>query len=389
MSGAWNSLHALNRRLVVGLMSGTSADGVDGALVEITGAGADLSLDLLAWRTDHFPREERRRIHSLFDGNVADICEMNVLLAERFAEAALRVIAQAGLSPSDVHLIGSHGQTVFHIPRRGSQTPSSLQIGEPAVIAERTGITTVANFRPRDIAAGGEGAPLVPYADWVLFRKPGQVRCLLNIGGIANVTIVTPDLDDVVAFDTGPGNMVIDAAMVWATNGKDTYDESGAIAAEARHDDSLLNRLLDDAYLEQQPPKSTGREKFGQIFFDGVIEGLDATDSRTVVSTMTSFVAQSIAQALQRFVSPKYDITEVVVTGGGASNLELVRRLGAAAHPLPVHHGDVLGIPPEAKEAISFAVLANETVCGQPSNVPGATGADGPRVLGAIVPGRS
>ena len=251
-------------RRVVGLMSGTSVDGVDAALVEISGTGLNLKLEsILATLALPYSAEERSRIHALFDGTVADICEMNVVLAERFAGAALAVIREAGIEPSDVHAIGSHGQTIYHIPPGGDRTPSTLQIGDPSFIAERTGIVTVADFRPRDMAAGGEGAPLVPYVDWALCRRERESIALQNIGGIANLTVVTPDLTDVRAFDTGPGNMIIDAATMLATDGERSFDEGGELARSASPDNELVERLLDDPYLHRQPPKSTGREYWG------------------------------------------------------------------------------------------------------------------------------
>ncbi len=375
-------------RRIVGLMSGTSVDGVDAALVEVSGTGPSLRLErIVATITEPFTDDERARIHSLFDGHVSDICEMNVILGERFAAAALAVIAAAGLESGDVDLIGSHGQTVYHIPPSAAgRTASSLQIGESAVIAEGTGIATVANFRPRDIAAGGHGAPLVPYVDWALCRREDETIALQNIGGIANVTVVTPDLDGALAFDTGPGNMVIDAAVDIATNRERAYDEGGTIASTRVPDERHLQTLLADPYFAIAPPKSTGREYWGAEFMDGV---RGAADAEQLVSDLTEFVARSIHDAYARYVLPRHDLAGVYLSGGGERNPVLRRRLSELFAPIAVRSSDDLGLPGDSKEAVAFAVLANETICGTASNVPSATGASGSRVLGTITPGVS
>jgi len=368
-------------------MSGTSVDGIDAAVVEIAGSGPDLRLGrVLGGVTVPFRDEERARIHALFDGHVADICEMNAVLGELFAHAALAAIAEAGLEPSDVHLVGSHGQTVYHVPRGGARAPSSLQIGDPSVIAEITGITTVADFRARDIAAGGEGAPLVPYVDWALCRRSDSTIALQNIGGIANVTVVTPNLDGVVAFDTGPGNMVIDAAAGIATGGMLGYDEDGRIASAHDADEGLVVELLRDDYFSKPPPKSTGREYWGADYVSAVAGRWDGSPE-CLVSTMTEFVARSIGDAYERYVFPRHEPAAVYLSGGGRRNPVLTARLGEILAPVPVGDSSELGLDVDFKEAIAFAVLANETICGQASNVPSATGARGPRVLGVVSPG--
>lgn len=390
----WTRFHELPTRRIVGLMSGTSVDAVDAALVSVSGTGGTLRLEEIVATTERpFSQSEAQRIHALFDGNVADICEMNVLIGEWFAEAALGVIEAAGLRPEDVHLIGSHGQTIYHIPRNPSgkdagRKPSTLQIGSAAVIAERTGITTVADFRPRDMAAGGEGAPLVPYVDWALCRDPNRTIALQNIGGIANLTVVTPSLDGVLAFDTGPGNMVIDAAAAFATDGVVSYDRDGEIAASGEVDDTLLAELLAYDYFSIVPPKSTGREMWGtQLVRELSGRYSDPASRHDLVATMTELVARSIDDAYERFVLPHHAVEEVYVSGGGGRNPVLMRRLGELLAPVSVLDSSALGIPADAKEAIAFAILANETISGSPSNVPSATGAAGRRVLGHIVPG--
>jgi anhydro-N-acetylmuramic acid kinase len=383
----WNLIARMPTRLIVGLMSGTSVDGIDAALVEVSGSGETLKLGrLLGAVTMPFTPPERERIHGLFDGHVADVCEMNVLLGHKLADAALAAISQAGIEPDDVSLIGSHGQTIYHIPRGSDARASSLQIGDPSVIAERTGIATVADFRLRDIAAGGEGAPLVPYVDWALCRQDGRTIALQNIGGIANVTVVTPELGGVFAFDTGPGNMVIDAAAALATDGELTFDRDGELARGVAPDGDVVRELMADRYLARNPPKSTGREYWGVDYVRGLADR--GGDPRRLVATMTEFVARSIHDAYERHVFPRGPIAGVYLSGGGRRNPVLYERLVDLFAPMEVGDSGVLGLDVDFKEAIAFAVLANETVCGVPSNVPSATGADGPRVLGVLAPGR-
>ena len=261
-----------------------------------------------------------------------------------------------------------------------------MQIGDPSVIAEITGITTVADFRARDIAAGGEGAPLVPYVDWALCRRSDSTIALQNIGGIANVTVVTPNLDGVVAFDTGPGNMVIDAAAGIATGGMLGYDEDGRIASAHDADEGLVVELLRDDYFSKPPPKSTGREYWGADYVSAVAGRWDGSPE-CLVSTMTEFVARSIGDAYERYVFPRHEPAAVYLSGGGRRNPVLTARLGEILAPVPVGDSSELGLDVDFKEAIAFAVLANETICGQASNVPSATGARGPRVLGVVSPG--
>jgi len=291
--------------------------------------------------------------------------------------------------------VGSHGQTVYHIPdsRRegGRKVCSTLQIGEPSVIAERTGITTVADFRPRDVAAGGEGAPLVPFADYFLFAHRRLTRAVQNIGGIANVTYLPAggSVADVLAFDTGPGNMMIDRVVHHVTRGRAGYDAGGRLAARGKVHAPLLARLLSHPYLQRQPPKSTGREMFGVQFTDTVyrkalLRGLAPLD---ILATVTAFTACSIADAYNRFLPRMPD--EVILCGGGAENAALVGLLRQQMPAAKVRRTDDLGIPARAKEAVSFAILAAATVRGQANNVPSATGARRAVVLGKVVPGHA
>jgi len=382
------------QRRVAGLMSGTSADGVDVAITDIGPRG----VEVVAFGTVAYPASLRRRIFRLFDPGTAridDLCHLNFVLGEVFADAFLRVCEKSAIPPASLDLIGSHGQTVHHIPegrRWGKRVVrSTLQIGEPCVIAERTGITTVADFRPRDVAAGGEGAPLVPYVDYLLFADKRNSRAVQNIGGIANVTYLPAGggINDVVAFDTGPGNMMIDRIVHRATRGKSRYDAGGRMAARGTVRDALLAELARHPYVRRRPPKSTGRETFGTPVADAVFDRARAKGmaARDILATVTAFTAESIARAYRRHLPGGVD--EVILCGGGARNRTLVKRLQTLVAPAKVLRTDDLGIAADAKEAVSFAVLAYETMRGRPGNLPAATGAGRPVVLGKIVPGGS
>ncbi len=377
--------------IVVGLMSGTSADGVDAAVVRLEGCPPHLRWALLGHTHVPYEEELRREVFAAFrpeTGRVDRLCALNFALGRAFAQAALRAIAEAGLTPSQVSLIGSHGQTVWHIPT-GPQA-STFQLGEAAVIAELTGIPVVSNFRTRDMAAGGQGAPLVAYVDVLLLTQPGRVRAAQNIGGIANVTYLPPaeaEGEGAFAFDTGPGNMLIDAMAVRATEGAWLYDHDGQLAARGRVDEALLARLMGEAYLHRPPPKTTGRELFGEpfagrVWAEAMARGLAPAD---VVATVTAFTAASIAQAYRDFL-PRFP-DEVIVSGGGARNPTLMAMLRARLAPARLLTSDALGIPVEAKEALAFAVLAYETWHGRAGTLPAATGAAHAVVVGDVTPG--
>lgn len=386
------------RQLIVGLMSGTSADGIDAVAAEISSRGVGLTARLLAHVHTAFPPKlSRAIIHAGLRGTVSEICELNFELGERFAQAALRVIRAAGLKPSSVAAIGSHGQTVHHLP--GARTPSTLQIGEAAVLAERTGISTIADFRVRDMAAGGQGAPLVPYADWALFADPSRPRLIQNIGGIANLTFLPrkAGLKDVLAFDTGPGNMVIDGVVSALSAGKESYDREGRRAARGKICEPLLADLLAHPFFRCSPPKTTGREDFGEPFITSLLASarrrrLSAED---IICTVTALTAETIAATYRQFIFPELkkselDKIQVIIGGGGTKNRTLLSMLRARVAKLGVKptwltHED-FGIPNQAKEALAFAILAFETLAGRSSNVPSATGARHPVVLGKITP---
>ena len=380
---------------VIGLMSGTSADGVDAALVEIHGHGLTTRVQVLAHATYPYDAALRAQILAAStpqSSSVDLICHLNFTVGECFAEAAIAVARRAGMPLDQIDLIGSHGQTIYHIPQASSvppRRPSTLQVGEPCVIAERTGITTVADFRPRDMAAGGLGAPLAPYGHYLLFAAPQRPKLVQNIGGIANVTVLAEaDMHSLLAFDTGPGNMLIDEALRHFSGGQQHYDAGGQMAAQGRVHQELLAALLAHPFIAQPPPKATGREAFGQALFHTVLEranafGLSPAD---VVCTCTAFTAASILLNYQRFIWPRWTIAEVIVCGGGVYNAELMRRLREGVQPCLVTTPETYGYPNEALEAILFALLAYATVHGQPANIPGATGAQRAVILGKIVP---
>jgi len=383
---------ARKRRLRVGgLMSGTSADGVSAAIVDLGRRG----VKVVAFGTFPYPDALRRAVFEVSraeSGRVDDVCHLNFVLGEVFASALIRLAKRAGVPLRSIDLVGSHGQTIHHIPRGRPfgrrRVRSTLQIAEPAVIAERTGITTVADFRPRDVAAGGEGAPLVPYADFLLFGGGPVTRAVQNIGGIANVTYLPAggSLDETIAFDTGPGNMVIDYVVSRATSGRLRYDRDGRSAARGKVEPVLLRELMRHPFLRRRPPKSTGREEFGAQFAEAVYQrarrrGVPPSD---ILATVTAFTTKSIAQAYGCYLPRR--VEEVLLCGGGARNRTLVRMLREELGPARVRMTDDLGVPVEAKEAVSFALLAVATIRGEPGNVPRATGARRPVLLGKIVP---
>jgi anhydro-N-acetylmuramic acid kinase len=380
---------------VAGLMSGTSADGVDVAIVDI--AGRDVRL--LAFDTFAYSAAMRRSILALCRPETArldELCHYNHALGEVFADAVVKLCDNNGIPRASIDVIGSHGQTVYHDPRGrrfgGRTVRSTLQLGEPSRIAHRTGITTVADFRPRDMAAGGEGAPLVPYADEVLFRDERLCRAVQNIGGIANVTFLPPSgsstQEGVFAFDTGPGNMVIDGVVRLITGGKRHYDRNGAMASKGMVHEKLLKEMLRHRFFRRRPPKSTGREAFGQQYCEwfhkrACKERLALED---MVATATAFTASTIARAYRTLLPRLPD--ETILCGGGAHNTTLVHMLQQRLEGVRIRSTDEFGISVDAKEAVSFAVLAYATIKGIANNVPRATGAEGPVVLGKIVPGR-
>ncbi len=360
----------------IGLMSGTSADAIDAVLVDLPANGP---LKLIASHSLPIPEPTRHAIHSLTLPGADEIDRLGALhteLGELFSTAALAVLRATKLTAKDVRAIGSHGQTVRHRP--AGTFPFSLQIGNPSVIAERTGITTVADFRARDIAAGGQGAPLVPAFHQYMFHAPGRCRVIVNIGGIANITYLPADhTQPVLGFDTGPGNTLLDA---WAQRhlGK-AHDEAGQWAAGGRPADALLEKLLADPYFAAAPPKSTGREHFHSDWLTQKIPaGLRPQD---VQATLAELTARGITDAIRRFLPA---CAEVFVCGGGAHNRDLMERLRARLKPLPLATTEILGLAPDWVEATAFAWLAHCTLAGKTGNIPSVTGARKPVILGAV-----
>ncbi len=383
---------------VVGVMSGTSLDGLDLALVEIQGSHvADFSWRLLAHGSVPYRDDQRARIHeAIAHGSAAVLCRLHADLGEWIAAAVLDFLARRHVASSSVRLLGSHGQTVWHVPPDASEghRGSTLQLGDPATVAQRTGIDVVSDFRARDMAVGGHGAPLVPWVDCLLFRRDDGPRCMQNIGGMANMTWVPPEEseEDPIAFDSGPGNALIDAAVVLMSGGRSSFDGGGVLAAQGTVDEALLGRLMDDPYLRLPPPKSTGRERYGTQVVEtlarerGILPDVDRGWA-DLIATLIEFTAASIAEGYHRWIAPR-PFGEVVVTGGGARNLVLMERLRARLPGVPFVPGaDVLGFDPDVKEAVAFAILAWAYSRGIPSNLPAATGADEAVVLGSLTPG--
>jgi anhydro-N-acetylmuramic acid kinase len=386
---------ATKAMLVLGLMSGTSADGIDVALARISGAPPHLDARLLGHTSNKFPaalRKEILRVAEQYPVTAGKLSQLNFRLGEVFAEAAVAACRRFHVSTKRIALIGSHGQTIFHqgkpVPYLGRPTASTLQIGEASVIAARTGITTVGDFRPAEIALGGQGAPLVPYADYLLYRDEKLGRVSLNLGGIANITVIPRSARpaDIIAFDTGPANMLIDALVSHFTRGRQRFDKNAHLAQTGCAIPALLDELMRDPYLKLSPPKSTGREYYGHSFFEKVLAlGKNhRAKPADLIRAATIFTALSVVDALNRFVLPKTKIHQLIVSGGGAQNPLLLAQLSAALGNIEVLPSSRVGIPQEAKEAFAFALLAYETWHRRPSNLPSATGAQAPAILGKI-----
>jgi anhydro-N-acetylmuramic acid kinase len=382
--------------LVIGLISGTSADGIDAALVEISGRPPALRAQLKGFACFPYPPRVRREVLRIASGEhspVADVARVNSLLGELFAQAALTACRRFRVSPRRVSLIGSHGQTVYHqgrpAPHLGrAPLRATLQIAEPAVIAARTGIPTIADFRPADLAAGGEGAPLVPFVDFLLYRHPRRGRVALNIGGIANLTAIPAGAtaSQVLAFDTGPGNMLIDALAAHFSAGRLRYDRGARLARQGRLEPALLAKLLSEPFFRQGPPKSAGREQFGAEFLERAKEwgSRGALRPEELMHTVTLLTPVTILDALRRWVQPRMTVHDLIVSGGGAHNPLIVSQLRAGLPGAKFVSSGEWGVPEDAKEAFAFAVLAYESFHRRPANLPSATGAARPVILGKL-----
>lgn len=381
--------------IILGLMSGTSADGVDVALCEIAGAPRKLTANLLHGAAFQYEPAMRQRILKCCDpraSTVKTIAALNVDLAEVFADSALETIQRAGMTTRQVDLIGSHGQTLWHNVTPSGQVSASFQVVEASVIAERTGITTISNFRARDIAAGGQGAPLTSYVDWLLLRRSKHWRAIQNIGGMGNVTFLPPLEDESsapIAFDTGPGNALLDIAAAELTGGAWSYDRDGQLARQGRVNEEWLDELLRHPYYARDYPKTTGRETFGtaaalQLLSEARERGLD---EKEIIATLTALTATNIADAYKRFAPAP--VHEVILGGGGRHNPVIVGLLRELLAPAQVLTHEDIGMDSDFKEALVFAILAYETWRGRASTLPALTGARKPAILGQITPGEN
>ncbi|GAB6429573.1 anhydro-N-acetylmuramic acid kinase AnmK [Bacillus luti] len=373
---------------IAGIMSGTSLDGIDVALVHIEGSGVKSKVELLHFTTVPFCDDIKKEIEqslSIESSNVQLICSLNFKLGLCFANAVKEVCKEVNFSLEQLDLIGSHGQTIYHQPKQdGNMMRSTLQIGEPAVIAYETNTAVISNFRTMDMAAGGQGAPLVPYSEVILYRHQTKNRLLQNIGGIGNVTVIPSKRsnESVIAFDTGPGNMVIDE--VCQRLFQLPYDQNGEIAKQGVVVDEVLTYCMNHPFLNLKPPKSTGREQFGKEFVSELLKRFEKYSKESILTTVTMFTASSIVHHYKEFILPYYEIDEVILGGGGSYNRTLVEmvRNGLKEEKCAIFIQEDIGYSSEAKEAIAFAILANETHYRNPSNVPSATGAKQSVVLG-------
>jgi anhydro-N-acetylmuramic acid kinase len=377
--------------IVAGVMSGTSADGIDVALTRIQGRGFNLKIKLLAHEHFPYPKGVRAAVLGAMNAtsiSVAELSRLNFLLAERYAQAVSRT--QQRSKTKQLDLIGCHGQTIYHqgdpASYLGHKIASTWQMGEGAVMAARLGVPVVSDFRPADMAAGGKGAPLVPFLDYVLFRDRKAGRIIQNLGGIANLTAIPAAAkpEQVTAFDTGPGNMVIDQLMQLLF--EKPYDRNGAVAATGHIIEPILEEILSKPFFHKKPPKTAGREEFGREFAEEFRRRCGEAAKADIITTATALTGISIADALRKFVLPKGKYQDYVVSGGGVANKSLMAMLamGASGLGLKLKHTDEFGIPSQAKEAVAFAVLAHQTWHRQPANIPSATGASRPAVLGKI-----
>ncbi len=393
MASKLSEIASKKKRLIVGLSSGTSADGVDSALVRIEGSGTELKAQTLLHDTYPYPDHIREAVLSVSDGKgtVEEICRLNYQLGEIFAQACLSLLKSSDFELDDVDVVGSHGQTVCHIPHSAKDEKEcpvcTLQLGEAEVIAERTRAVVVCDFRSADIAVGGEGAPLAPCVDYILFRDTRVSRGLLNIGGIANLTALPAGCrsEHVIGFDTGPGNMVLDflARNLFEAE----CDKNGTFSAKGTPSQELVEELLQFDFFELPPPKSAGRKIFGNHFSEKLIrvakeKGLSKQD---IMATAVTLTTTSVHRAYLEFVAKTCEVDELYVSGGGVENRTMMQQIKDAFSPMEVHTTDKLGIHPRAKEALLFAVLANQAIAGEPSSLPQVTGAARRTVLGKIV----
>lgn len=392
---AISDIIAKDKRMVIGLMSGTSLDGMDAALVSISGCGLATQAELVGFVSLVYPQHIREALFAETQGEYGgshEYCRLDSLVGQLSADACLEVCRQAGINPQQIDLVGSHGQTVYHMPVAeeylGYQVRGTLQLGDSAIIAEKLGCAVVSDFRIRDMAAGGQGAPLVPYTEYLLYRREDYTLALQNIGGISNVTILPANcgVNEVVAFDTGPGNVLLDSSVQIFSGGKLMYDENGRLGGSGNPVAELENWLLerDKAYLTAAPPKSTGREHYSGKYVMEMLSyaaglGLSEPD---IAATLAKYTAVTIAEGLRRFAPTMPE--QLIVCGGGSYNPAILRHLALQLPQCRILTGSEAGINPDAKEAMAFAVLANETIHELCGNLPSVTGAKHPVVMGKI-----
>ena len=388
----------MKKQYAIGLMSGTSADGVDAALVKISESGLKTKIQLIEFDTFSYPAEVKEMVlaaSSSEKGTVDLICHLNFRLGDIFANAASSILQKANVDNNEVAFIGSHGQTIRHLPEGHKDfpenLPSTMQIGEPSVIAEKTGIKTVADFRVRDMAAGGLGAPLTPFAHFLLFHSKKESRIVQNIGGISNLTFLPEggDIDKVIAFDTGPGNMLIDGLVSRLSHGEKPFDKNGEWAAKGKINEDLLSFMMDHPFIKKLPPKSTGREEFGEAFLRKVLSKAKQQKimEGDLITTITAFTAESMIFNYKEHILKMDCPSEIIFCGGGVHNNFLMDMIKNKLPKITISTTEKYGISPDALEAVSFAILANETIHGNSSNLPSVTGAKRKVILGKIVPG--
>lgn len=383
--------------IACGLMSGTSRDGLDVAIVAIGGRFPTNKVELIYFETQSYPGWLRKKLMVPAEALKAeDIASLDFLLGELYGKAVLKTLAHAGLRPGDIDIVGSHGQTILHRPRGvrfGKRlVRSTLQIGSGAVIAQTMGIPTVVDFRAADIAVGGQGAPLVPVFDYVMLRSSKKSRIALNIGGIANVTAIPKRArpDDLLSFDTGPGNCLIDTAIRTLSGGRRKMDRDGSLARKGSPDQQEVSAILRHPYFRRRPPKSTGWGDFGQAYSEAIIKRMRRRrrSPADIVCTLTEATCESITRAIQSFVLPRKPVDEVVVTGGGCHNLVVMDGLRERLPGVMVDRGEAFGVPSDAKEAMAFAFLAYLQTKRIPANIMSQSRRLKPAVLGALYPAR-
>ncbi|WP_153463154.1 anhydro-N-acetylmuramic acid kinase [Sediminibacillus terrae] len=383
----------MDKQLGIGLMSGTSLDGIDAVLIEIEGSSIHTKVNVIESLTHEYESDVRTAIKELCNPEKATlekICSMNMFLGRELGMIVNELLDKADIGKEEVLFVSSHGQTIFHKPVGGENrmdVPGTLQIGDLSMLSEMTGITAVGDFRTADMSAGGQGAPLVSFVDYILFNNPDRSRAIQNIGGIGNVTYIPKNAkkDQIMSFDTGPGNMVIDEVVYRLTEGKQAYDKDGRIAYRGEANKKLLNKLMEHPYFAMKPPKTTGRELFGSSFVDTFMRDSADLSFEDRVATVTAWTAKTIAQSYSSFIESSCNsIDDVVIGGGGSYNPFLMEQLHRYLPNQTVYKHEDFQLSSDLKEAIAFAILGYHCLIGQSNQIPSATGADNPVIMGKI-----